>query len=130
MMTITSQGTHLKKNVFLLELRRFASGSGADSIIQLCLFSLFSIEKMQFFCREKALLTQITCCALNKDWLSGFSLFRNTVRHVLDSIGCTLFAVRAAIPVNEKIPTSRKLYADGWQHFMAGRCSPGGSPSL
>lgn len=99
------------KNVFLREFRLFGSGSRADSIIQL--FSLFSIEKMQFVCREKALLTQITCCGLNKDWLSGFSLFRNTVRHVLDSIGCTLFAVRTAIPVNEKIPTSRKLYADG-----------------
>lgn len=76
-------------------------------------FSLFSIEKMQFFCREKALLTQITCCGLNKDWLSGFSLFCNTVRHVLGSIGCTLFTVRTAIPVNEKIPTSWELYVDG-----------------
>lgn len=101
------------KNVFLHEFRLFGSGSGAFSIIQLCLFSLFSNEKMQFFCGEKALLTQITCCGLNKDWLSGFSLFRNTARYVLDSIGCTLFAVRTAIPVNEKYqPTGSFMQTD------------------
>lgn len=101
---------HTLKNVFPIQFGGGLSGNRADSIIKFSHFSWLSIEKMQF---TKFLLRLLT----EKDRLSCFTLFSNKVCVILDSIGCTLFPVRAPIAVNEKIPNQQELYADGWQHF-------------
>lgn len=57
-MTITSQGTRLKKWL-PASVQGGLSGSRADLIIQLCLFSWFSTEKMQFFPNIELVLAEI-----------------------------------------------------------------------